>query len=174
MLKIAKNYCHLIPKIAKTWLKIIISGHSDYRQRGVDICEDGICVRKFVSVHDETRIYEIQPYVGMVVPKHLGGATFIYEVCYGSKGCQNVGVALFGINAYKNTNTIDMPINSENFKIAQGKIVDGLDGYGNDEATWSSLELLQGSSPVPDNTPPPFILIQITNGKESMLSLIHI
>ena len=66
-------------------------------------------------VSQEYRFYKVKSYIGLIAPKHIGGKTVTYKICYNKGNCTSGDTAFFGVTNVKS----DLPLNKENFQIQQ-------------------------------------------------------
>ena len=66
-------------------------------------------------VSQEYRFYKVKSYIGLIAPKHIGGKTVTYQICYNKGNCTSGDTAFFGVTNVKS----DLPLNKENFQIQQ-------------------------------------------------------
>ena len=65
-------------------------------------------------VSQEYRFYKVKSYIGLIAPKHIGGKTVTYKICYNKGNCTSGDTAFFGVNVKSG-----LPLNKENYKIQQ-------------------------------------------------------
>ena len=66
-------------------------------------------------VSQEYRFYKVKSYIGLIAPKHIGGKSVTYKICYNKGNCTSGDTAFFGVTNVKS----DLPLNKENFQIQQ-------------------------------------------------------
>ena len=66
-------------------------------------------------IHQQIRFYKVKSYIGLVVPKNMGGKILSYKICYKKDNCTSGETALFG--TIIQADDAKIPINKENFGI---------------------------------------------------------
>ena len=61
------------------------------------------------------RFYKVKFYIGLIAPKHIGGKTVTYKLCYQKDNCTSGKTSFFG--AFSQPEKSKKPIDKENFVI---------------------------------------------------------
>ena len=89
-------------------------------------------------VSQKYRFYKVKFYIGLIAPKHIGGKTVMYKLCYQKDNCTSAETSFFG--TIKQPKMSKIPIDRENLVLHECLISrNGRNIY--DAVQWTNIHL---------------------------------